>query len=204
MCSRRDEAVCAKSPILIKTTRIRADGNEKSAPCAPPSSEQLLRIPSFFAASLAQFPIRQEKPQRRFSYEGCAAAVQIQKASNINGNALHKQKRKPPAARSIPMIFDGAPNRIRTCGLLIRSQTLYPAELWAHMKLLFFRTRYIIHHSSEFVKQKNKKNLFFCLLENCAREVYRSRSFAKGIQGPDTHAAHFFIFSLRIAYLPVQ
>gem|GEM_PF-3592928 len=27
--------------------------------------------------------------------------------------------------------FVGAPDRIRTCGLLIRSQTLYPAELRA-------------------------------------------------------------------------
>lgn len=25
---------------------------------------------------------------------------------------------------------DGAPSRTRTCGLLIRSQTLYPTELW--------------------------------------------------------------------------
>ncbi len=27
---------------------------------------------------------------------------------------------------------DGAPRRSRTSGLLIRSQSLYPAELWAH------------------------------------------------------------------------
>src|SRR5688572_29862666 len=29
---------------------------------------------------------------------------------------------------------DGAPSRTRTCGLLIRSQTLYPAELWVRIK----------------------------------------------------------------------
>jgi hypothetical protein len=28
---------------------------------------------------------------------------------------------------------NGAPRRIRTSGLLIRSQSLYPTELWAHM-----------------------------------------------------------------------
>ena len=28
----------------------------------------------------------------------------------------------------------GTPNRIRTCGLLLRRQLLYPAELWAHIK----------------------------------------------------------------------
>ena len=27
----------------------------------------------------------------------------------------------------------GAPSRTRTCGLLIRSQTLYPTELWVHI-----------------------------------------------------------------------
>jgi hypothetical protein len=28
----------------------------------------------------------------------------------------------------------GAPSMIRTCDLLVRSQTLYPAELWARQK----------------------------------------------------------------------
>ena len=40
-----------------------------------------------------------------------------------------KNKKQPPTARSLSAVC-GAPNRIRTCGLLIRSQTLYPAELW--------------------------------------------------------------------------
>src|SRR5687768_15089978 len=29
---------------------------------------------------------------------------------------------------------NGAPSMIRTCDLLVRSQTLYPAELWARQK----------------------------------------------------------------------
>ena len=29
----------------------------------------------------------------------------------------------------------GAPSMIRTCDLLVRSQTLYPAELWALQKI---------------------------------------------------------------------
>ena len=36
----------------------------------------------------------------------------------------------------------GAPNRSRTHNLLIRSQTLYPIELWAHM---FIRIRLFAH-----------------------------------------------------------
>jgi hypothetical protein len=31
--------------------------------------------------------------------------------------------------------MNGAPREIRTPGLLIRSQSLYPAELWAHFKV---------------------------------------------------------------------
>ena len=31
-------------------------------------------------------------------------------------------------------VLSGAPDRTRTCGLLIRSQALYPAELRAHIK----------------------------------------------------------------------
>ena len=30
---------------------------------------------------------------------------------------------------------NGAPSMIRTCDLLVRSQTLYPAELWARQTL---------------------------------------------------------------------
>ena len=43
-------------------------------------------------------------------------------------------KKQPPTARSLSAVH-GAPNRIRTCGLLIRSQTLYPAELWVRAHL---------------------------------------------------------------------
>ena len=45
-----------------------------------------------------------------------------------------KNKKQPPTARSL-LAVSGAPNRIRTCGLLIRSQTLYPAELWVRARL---------------------------------------------------------------------
>ncbi len=41
--------------------------------------------------------------------------------------------------------LSGAPGKTRTCGLLIRSQTLYPAELRAHLSKvnkLQHRTRF--------------------------------------------------------------
>jgi hypothetical protein len=37
----------------------------------------------------------------------------------------------------IQILLDGAPGRIRTSGLLIRSQSLYPAELRAHTMFQF-------------------------------------------------------------------
>ena len=43
---------------------------------------------------------------------------------------IEKHKRKTLNGAKLVKGFYGAPNRIRTCGLLIRSQTLYPAELW--------------------------------------------------------------------------
>ena len=36
--------------------------------------------------------------------------------------------------------INGAPERSRTPSLLIRSQTLYPIELWAQIKLMVPRT----------------------------------------------------------------
>ena len=40
---------------------------------------------------------------------------------------------KPRALPSCAISRYGAPNRSRTHNLLIRSQTLYPIELWAHI-----------------------------------------------------------------------
>src|SRR5437870_11556471 len=40
------------------------------------------------------------------------------------------------------VLTNGAPSRTRTCGLLIRSQTLYPTELWVHANIK--RTWYFV------------------------------------------------------------
>ena len=62
------------------------------------------------------------------------------RAVNTAEAKLPKCRRK--AARSLSgfsgfkttlMRIIGAPSRTRTCGLLIRSQTLYPTELWVHI-----------------------------------------------------------------------
>ena len=38
-------------------------------------------------------------------------------------------------------VHDGTPRRIRTPSLLVRSQTLYPVELWAHLIRPFLAER---------------------------------------------------------------
>ena len=60
-------------------------------------------------------------------------------------------------------VFDSksAPGKTRTCGLLIRSQTLYPTELRAHA----FRLNKL-QHRTEF------RNPQFCA-KNCAKSVLR-------------------------------
>ena len=72
-----------------------------------------------------------------FDMEDALRLVRFKKSSNIRKNCFETTKEKPPTARSTSTVC-GAPNRIRTCGLLIRSQTLYPAELWVR---LFARNR---------------------------------------------------------------
>lgn len=52
------------------------------------------------------------------------------KCENFGIFIMNRGKRKTLNGAKLVKGFCGAPNRIRTCGLLIRSQTLYPAELW--------------------------------------------------------------------------
>ena len=43
------------------------------------------------------------------------------------------------------LLFTGAPSRIRTCDIRIRSPTLYPAEPWALIMLIEFEVASITH-----------------------------------------------------------
>ena len=54
------------------------------------------------------------------------------KCENFGIFIMNRGKRKTLNGAKLVKGFCGAPNRIRTCGLLIRSQTLYPAELRSH------------------------------------------------------------------------
>ena len=78
---------------------------------------------------------------------------------------IEKHKRKTLNGAKLVKGFCGAPNRIRTCGLLIRSQTLYPAELWVQSSFFLFRslgTRMIIPRIAENVNTF-LKNIFHFL-----------------------------------------
>lgn len=77
-----------------------------------------------------------------------------------NSRTVCNYKKKNRLRRKARKRFIGAPNRIRTCGLLIRSQTLYPAELWVRSS----RTGGIIAQHSLFVNTKIC-NLFLYILD---------------------------------------
>lgn len=79
----------------------------------------------------------------------------------------HRKRKQRKTLNGAKLVkgFCGAPNRIRTCGLLIRSQTLYPAELW--VRFLIFRsfllgTKSIIPHGTKNVNTF-LKNIFHFL-----------------------------------------
>ena len=77
----------------------------------------------------------------------------------VNIEALAKKK---PLAQTTQEVLTGAPEGTRTPDLLVRSQSLYPAELQAH---LFFNSLIIIGAFPANVKafvKKNQKNFAAC------------------------------------------
>ena len=71
-----------------------------------------------------------------------------------------KQKERCVSHRS--SFQSGDPSRIRTCDLLIRSQTLYPAELWSHSVLLVLKQQsYYIEYIGMCQQFFRKKFYFF-------------------------------------------
>ena len=137
MCSRRDEAVCAK-PVPKRCAKKHRQHKGKTASPEQVLCHDLCQIAHFYQ-NYQNRPIQKRKKPRRVFLTGVrAAAMWIQKTKQYQEKLSSKrQKEKPPTARSTSTVC-GAPNRIRTCGLLIRSQTLYPAELWVR---LFARNR---------------------------------------------------------------
>ena len=73
---------------------------------------------------------------------------------DLGYNALLSQvmnKQKSPIAPTLPGICSGEPGGIRTPGLLLRRQLLYPAELQIQIAETF-RPKYIIAYKKGFVK----------------------------------------------------
>ena len=82
----------------------------------------------------------------------------------LSGHRKRKQRKTLNGAKLVKG-FCGAPNRIRTCGLLIRSQTLYPAELWVRFSIFrsfLLGTKSIILHGAKNVNTF-LKNIFHFL-----------------------------------------
>ena len=63
-------------------------------------------------------------------YKYCIKVYGVFSGVNIDFSLLNKKIKNPLNAMFKGFLYN-VPMRIRTPGLLIRSQTLYPAELWA-------------------------------------------------------------------------
>ena len=74
-------------------------------------------------------------------------SVQIQyKVRRVKVRKLRKAKSR-----------NGAPCRIRTCGVLIRSQTLYPAEVRAHSNKGYLPCSQATYHSATIIRARQDK-----------------------------------------------
>jgi hypothetical protein len=60
------------------------------------------------------------------------------------GRKLRHIAARDPRLTSYFPLATGAPGRTRTCGLLVRSQSLYPAELRAHKPEIIARNKLVI------------------------------------------------------------
>ena len=69
------------------------------------------------------------------------------------------------ARRSCEATKTGAPGRIRTCDLLIRSQALYPTELQAQCQKLY-QTNPILHRGPTVIYEGGYKSYHICTRKN--------------------------------------
>ena len=79
----------------------------------------------------------------------------------------NKKSLKPSNINGFKDFICGTPEGTRTPDLLVRSQSLYPAELLAHVSLN------IISQKKEFVNVISKKNIFFLFEIKNNRPQYR-------------------------------
>ena len=95
---------------------------------------------------------------------GCTKKTGMARSRLPVAHRKRKQRKTLNGAKLVKS-FCGAPNRIRTCGLLIRSQTLYPAELWVQFSIFrsfLLGTKGIIPHGAKNVNTF-LKNIFHFL-----------------------------------------
>ena len=178
MCSRLDEAVCAK-PVPKRCVKKHWQHKEKMASPGQVLCHDLCQIAHFYQNYRNRPAPKRKKPQRVFLTGGRAAAGQTQKNKQYQEKSASKHKRKTLNGAKLVKGFCGAPNRIRTCGLLIRSQTLYPAELWVQSSFFLFRslgTKMIIPRIAENVNTFLKNIFHFLALRPKRRISAKTRA----------------------------
>ena len=94
-------------------------------------------------------------------------------------------KSKSPRNHTISRTF-GTAEGIRTPDLLVRSQSLYPAELWAHflLRTVVLTTIVIISHLLQLVKR------FFEFFSGFSKKVWIARNFGVFLFGGVTARAN--------------
>ena len=128
-------------------------------PCFVPNRPFLSKLPESTGSKAKKAAARLLDRRARCGWSNS------KKSSNIRKNFLQNGKRKTLNGAKLVKGFCGAPNRIRTCGLLIRSQTLYPAELWVRFPIFrsfLLGTKSIIPHGAKNVNTF-LKNIFHFL-----------------------------------------
>jgi hypothetical protein len=79
---------------------------------------------------------------------------------------LSFELKKPLRENLKSLDFNGTPDRIRTCGLRIRSPLLYPTELQAQIKKKIYQVFYIMSIKKKELKKINRITLNCDILYN--------------------------------------
>ena len=89
-------------------------------------------LPLATRESLQQWSWREELNPQPADYKSAALPIELRQHTwclRAESNCRHEDFQSSALPTELPRQIDGDPGRIRTCDLLIRSQTLYPAEL---------------------------------------------------------------------------
>ena len=78
----------------------------------------------------------ERRSKKKAPFQGCLLSSNLVGTTGFEPATFCSQSRRDTKLRYVPII--GAPDKNRTRNLLVRSQTLYPVELQAHIWLHYY------------------------------------------------------------------